>query len=696
VERPPGVPPKGPGDEPESDEAASLEERQRTAGRLPGDRYVRIVRPAEFRRGHGGIYVATASATEPETRLGRLYDRFRRSLFGRPLATESETDERVSSLTGLGVLAPSNVSSSAYATEEAMRVLALGGIAVLSLAMPVAFVVILLLGVIVLSESRIIRAYPQGGGAYVVVRDDLGVIPGLVAAAALLLDYILTVAVSIAAGLTAVSSFLPAIHEERVLWGAGLIGLLAIGHLRGIRAAGVIFAAPTYAYIAVMLTLVAVGIYRVATGDVPDPVLPEQPFIAGGVQAFGILLLVRAFAAGSVAMTGTEAVAPVVPNFRDPPARNAIRTLLLMAGTLSVLFLGLTFLATRIGILPDMAEIESVNSMLARSVFGTGSIPWYAVQIATAVFLLVAANTGFSGFPRFASVVANDRFMPRQFAMRGERLAFSFGIVALAVLAIAVLAAFGGSLTALVPLYLTAVFLAFTLSQAALVRRWWRDRGALWLPGLALNLFGVAAIGGILTVVAVTRFVDGAWLVVVGVALLVAALYGIHHHYRSVADALTLDEPHRPLPKPRPPVVVVPVARLDRAAVQALAFASSISNNVRAVHIATSQASAREFRRRWDAWGGKHLWDGGEIGLDVIDSPYRSLLQPLLRYIDRMDERDPRPITVVLAEFVPHHWWEFLLHSQTAFRIKAALLFRPNTIVIDVPYHFEEAGSHDH
>jgi hypothetical protein len=357
----------------------------------------------------------------------------------------------------------------------------------------------------------------------------------------------------------------------------------------------------------------------------------------------------------------------------------------LMAGTLATLFLGLTFLATRIGIVPDAGEVESVNSMIARSVFGDGSIPYYAVQIVTALFLLVAANTGFSGFPRLASVLANDRFMPRQFAFQGERLSYSFGIIALAIVAGAIIAIFNGSVTALVPLYTVAVFLSFFLSQAGLLRRWLRERPPRWPAWAALNLVGAAVMGGLVVIIAFVHFFSGTWIVFVLIPILVALLYGVNRHYRSVQDALTVIDLDEPLPVPRPPAVIVPVARLDRATLQAVAFARSISPHVRAVHIATTRESADAFKRRWDRWAGR-------VPLDVIESPYRSLVQPLLRYIDRVNERDPRPLTIVLAEFVPRHWWEFVLHSQTAFRLKASLLFRPNTIVINVPYHFRDTA----
>jgi len=670
----------------EGNDAPSLEGRRDTrAGARLGDRYVRIVRPAasEFRR-QGGHYVATQRVLAPHGRTGRAYEAARRVLLGQRLTSEQEIGERLSKKTGLAIMASDNISSSAYATEEAMRVLALAGAGALALTMPIAIAVCVVLAVVVLSESRVIRAYPNGGGSYIVAKDNHGVVPGLVAASALLIDYVLTVAVSTAAGVAAISSFVPAIHDHRVLWAIGLIVLLTLGNLRGIREAGVLFAAPTYVYVASLAVLILIGLARLASGDVPAPAVPPDPFAQSGTEALSVFLILRAFASGSVGLTGSEAVANGVPNFKPPEPRNAVITLILMGSLFGALFLGITFLATTIGIAPDRGEIETVNSMLTRAIVGAGTPLYYLVQVSTAIILLLAANTGFTGFPRLASVLADDRFMPRQFAFRGERLAFSFGIVALALMSILVLAAFGGSVTNLVPLYTIGVFVAFTLSQSGLVRRWRRLRNAGWRTSMAINAFGTAVTGTVLVVVAVTKFSHGAWMVLVVMPLLVLLLYGVHEHYRSVQDALTLERPDEPLPALRPPVVIVPVARLDRATVQAIAFARSISPSVRAVHIATTPESAESFRTRWAQWT-------REVPVDVIESPYRSLLQPLLRYIDRIDERDDRPITIVLAEFVPRNWWEWILHSQTALRLKLALLFRPNTIVIDVPYH--SAGS---
>jgi len=671
---------------PSGPEMPSLEKRVKTAGRRVGDRYVRIVRPVGTGiRGHGGRYVASEETMESTGRLGRAWQGALRALIGRRLQTEAEAEERVGVETGLPILASDNVSSSAYATEEAMRILAVAGVAALALTMPIAIAVTCVLAIVVLSESRVIRAYPNGGGSYLVARENHGIIAGLVAASALLIDYVLTVAVSAAAGVAAISSFVPELHEHRVLVGLAFIAVLALANLRGVREAGLLFAAPTYAYVVAMLGLLGFGFFRIATGDIPAAVTPPDPFDRTGTTALSVLLVLRAFASGSVGLTGSEAVANGVPSFKRPETRNAVITLLLMGTIFATIFLGLTYLATRIGIAPDRSELETVNSMITRSVVGDASPYYYFVQITTALILMLAANTGFTGFPRLASVLANDRFMPRHFADVGSRLAFNTGILALAVVAGGILAAFGGSVNALVPLYTIGVFLAFTLSQSGLVRRWWRLRNSGWRLSMVINSLGAVVTGTVLVVVAVTKFQLGAWMVLLLLPLLVSLLYFINRHYATVQDALVLTGSEQQLPRLGAPVVIVPIARLDRAALQALAFARSVSPHVKAVHVSGSRASAEEFRRRWQRLN-------TEIDLDVVESPYRSLMAPLLKYIDAIDKSDDRPITVVLSEFVPRHWWEWLLHSQTAMRLKASLLFRPNTIVIDVPYHFQDTA----
>jgi len=676
----------------ESPETPSLEERTKKAGRLPGDRYVRIHQSTDFRR-RGDFYVARPQALRPDTPAGRIYDAVRRFLFGPPLTMEAEESERLSIFTGLAILGSDNISSSAYATEEAMRVLALAGIAAFVFLTPIAIAVVGVLWIVILSQSQVIQAYPNGGGSYVVASDNLGVLPGLVAAAALLIDYVLTVAVSTAAGVQAVTSFVPDLHPYSVQVGLVFIFILMLGNLRGVREAGVMFAGPTYIYIAALAALILYGLFRVLTGDIPQAAVPPDPFGREGevplIGLAGVLLILRAFASGSVGLTGSEAIANGVPSMEKDERRNATTTLVLMGVTFSAIFLGLTFLAQAIGTVPDRSEVETLNSLVTRSLVGYTPL-YYVVQGSTALLLALAANTGFTGFPRLASVLANDRFMPRQFAYRGERLAFSFGIVALAVVSAAVLVWREGSVTELIPFYTIGVFLAFTLSQTGLVRRWRRLRSPGWQWRAALNLLGATVTGLVLVIVLVAKASEGAWLVVLVIPVIVSLLLAIHRHYMRMQDALVIERLDEEVPAVRPPVVIVPVGRLDRASARAVAFARSISPAVVAVHVATSKESAREFRKRWEHWAGR-------VPLEIIESPYRSLVPPLLRYIEALQAKEPeRPITVVIASFVPHSWWEWLLHSQTALRLKASLLFRPNTIVIDVPYHFDDGHQDGH
>jgi amino acid transporter len=672
-------------------ETPSLEDRTTKSGRLPGNRYVKLHRSAGFRR-RGDRYIAEEELLEPEGALGRVYEAVRRFLFGPRLSMEAEESERLSVFTGLAILGSDNISSSAYATEEAMRVLALAGIGAFVFLTPISVAIVGVLAIVILSQSQVIQAYPNGGGSYIVTSDNLGTLPGLVAAAALLIDYVLTVSVSTAAGVQAVTSFVPEWHPFAVPVGLLFIAILMLGNLRGVREAGAIFAGPTYVYLGALAGLILFGLFRVMTGDIPQAAVPPHAFGSQGeidlAGLAGALLILRAFASGSVGLTGSEAIANGVPSMEPDERRNATVTLVLMGLCFSTIFLGLTFLAQAIGTSPDRSETETLNSLITRSLVGYSPF-YYLVQGSTALLLALAANTGFTGFPRLASVLANDRFMPRQFAYRGERLAFSVGIVALAIVSAAVLVWREGSVTELIPFYTIGVFLAFTLSQTGLVRRWRRLRSPGWQWRAALNLLGAVVTGLVLVIVLVAKAGDGAWLVILVIPLIVVMLLAIHRHYMRTQDALVIERLDEEVPAMRAPVVIVPVGRLDRASARAIAFARSISPSVKAVHVATSEDSATEFRKRWNAWAGK-------VPLDVIESPYRSLVPPVLKYIDRIAERDPdRPITVVLASFVPHSWWEWLLHSQTALRLKASLLFRPNTIVIDVPYHFDDGhGEH--
>jgi len=671
----------GPPEEPSRPEHR-LERVEHVKGRLPGDTRVRIVRSGELRRKRGYVE-ATDKANEPEGPVGRALERGRTILFGRRLSTEQEHEERLSKVTGLAIFASDNISSSAYATEETMRALALAGAGALALTMPLTIAIVVILAIVVTSYLQVIKAYPNGGGSYVVASENLGRLPGLTAAAALLVDYVLTVSVSVAGGVLAITSALPDLDPYKVTIGVAFIALLTIGNLRGIREAGVLFAGPTYLYVISVFGVIAIGLYRLVAGDLPAPVPP--PAVVQQSELLSAFLILRAFSSGSVALTGTEAVANGVPAFRPPESRNA-RVVLVAMGTLfGTLFLGISFLSTRIGLQPDASETQSILSMLTRSLVGDGWF-FYVVQVATAVILTLAANTSFSGFPRLASILATDRFMPRQFAQRGDRLAYSFGIIVLAVLSALLLAAYQASVNGLIPLYTIGVFIAFTLSQAGLVRHWLRVRGRGWRFSISVNALGAVATGVVAVVVTVTKFALGAWLVLAVMPVLVYLMWRVHQHYRRIEDELLIPRGVRVALRPRDPRVIVPISRIDKAAMHALSLAHGLSQHVSALHVSFDEEGAQSFRERWARSIGQ------EIPLEVIVSPYRSLLSPLLSYLDAIDDNDPgRPIVVVLAEFVPRHPWDAVLHNQTALRLKLALFARPNTSVIDVPYHLGDS-----
>ena len=667
--------------------AHDLVDRTTETGRRPGDRYVRIVRPRpdEFTRRGPGHLVAGEGLLAPRGPVGHVLDVARRALFGARISTEREIHERIGVFKGLAVFASDNISSSAYATEEIMRVLLLAGGAALSLTIPITIVIVLVLAIVVASYQQTIRAYPNGGGSYIVASDNLGPIAGLVAGGALLTDYVLTVSVSIAAGVAAMTSIAPELYPERVLLGVCFVVLLCLGNLRGLRESATLFSIPTYVYLVAIYGLLAYGLVRVATGDLPA-YAPPPSWRPETVEPLALLLVLRAFASGSVALTGTEAVSNGVPAFRPPESRNARIVLVLMGGAFGSIFLGMSFLAGRIGILPDPTEQVTVVSQLAAVLVGDGSPYHYLVQVSTALLLVLAANTAFADFPRLSSILARDGFMPRQFAYRGDRLAFTIGIVVLTVLSALLIVGFQGSVTSLIPLYTIGVFVAFTLSQVGMVRHWWRLRSSerRWFVRAGSNGVGAVATALVACIVGVAKFALGAWMVLVLIPLLIATMWAIHRHYRTIHDALVLDRPDLPLER-LSPRVVVPISRLDRAALYALSVARALSRDVLAVHIADTPDDAREMRRRWER-------AVPEVPLAVVESPYRVLIAPLVGYLDALDRQDPgRTTVVVLPEFVPRHAWEFLLHNQSALRLKLRLFFRHDTVVVDVPYHVGQA-----
>ncbi|MGH2358525.1 MAG: APC family permease [Candidatus Limnocylindria bacterium] len=658
-----------------------LEVRQRRRGRRPGDAYVRIVRPFEdeFARSESGNLVATSEALRAGTGWMRLLRQIRHALVGQPISSEREEHERLTKTKALAVFSSDNISSSAYATEEMMRILLFAGIGAFSLLMPLTLVIVAVLAIVATSYRQTIRAYPQGASSYIVAGDNLGTTAGLVAAAALLIDYTLTVAVSVSAGVAAVTSIVPAAFDHRVTLAVVLVVVLTLGNLRGVRESGSIFMAPTYLYLVTVFGLLGFGLAASALGLVGQFEPPPGWLAAeGAVEPLGILLVLRAFSSGAVALTGVEAISDGVPAFKPPEWRNARTTLTWAAVLFGGLFVGISLLVTVFGIIPDPSEEQTVLSLLTRHLTGDG--PYLVlVQLATALLLILAANTSFADFPRLSSFLARDGFMPRQFGYRGDRLAFSTGIVSLASLACVLLVVFGASVSALIPLYTLGVFLAFTLSQTGMVVRWWRRREEHWRRSLLINGTGAAVTGVIVVIVAASKFFQGAWLVLLMIPLLVGLLSAIRIHYRSMDRELAAAVGSR-VAQSRP-VVVVPVARLDLPALQALSFARSIDPHPLAVHITNDAADADALRAQWaEAAAGMELV--------IVESPYRALIPPLIRYLDALQQQDPgRSVLVVLTEVVPRHWWDNFLHNQTALRLKLRLFFRPRTIVADVPYH---------
>ena len=612
--------------------------------------------------------------------------RLRTWLIGAPISSEREEHERLTKVKALAIFSSDNISSSAYATEEMMRILVLAGIGAISLTMPLTLTIVAVLAIVATSYWQTIRAYPHGASSYLVSTDNLGALAGLVAGAALLIDYTLTVAVSVSAAVAAITSVVPELFPERVLLGVGIVTVLMLGNLRGVRESGTIFMTPTYLYIGAIGSMLAIGLVRLASGDLPEFTPPTSWLQGGpegegvGLEALGILLVLRAFSSGAAALTGVEAISDGVPAFKPPEWRNARITLVWATILFASLFLGISFLASNTGIIPDPTEEQTVLSILARLVIGEGAF-FIVIQVATVLVLALAANTAFADFPRLSSFLARDGYMPRQFAFRGERLAFTTGIVALSLLAAMLIVVFGASVTALIPLYTLGVFIAFTLSQSGMVMRWLRRREPGWRRGVAINGLGAVTTGVIALIVVESKFLSGAWMVVIAIPLFVALLFAIRGHYRHHDALLALERvPESAEVAPRP-IVIVPISRLDRPALQAIAFANSLDPNAVAVHVTSDPQTAHTLRERWPDWA-------RSTELVVVESPYRALVGPLLAYMDALQRQAPeRPIVVVLAEFMTRHWWERPLHNQTAFRLRLRLMRRRNTIVANVPYH---------
>ena len=618
---------------------------------------------------------------EEETRKFSL----RRLLIGDPLSTAQAIHERLTKVKALAVFASDALSSTAYATEEIMLVLILAGSQAIHLAWPLALAIATLLVIVAFSYEQTIHAYPTGGGAYIVTHENLGELPGLTAAAALLTDYVLTVAVSVSAGVAALTSAYPPLYPYRVALALFFIGLIMLLNLRGIRESGTIFAIPTYMFIAIMLAMLGTGLYRwyvLKTTGVPLPMPPRIQYEAQ--QGLTLFLILRAFSSGCAALTGVEAISDGIPAFKPPEAKNAAQTLIAMASLLITMFLGITFLSYQFGIVPNEMTHETLVSQLGRFIFGDGSVMYYLLQAATMLILILAANTSFSDFPRLSSILARDRYMPTQFGNIGDRLVFSNGIITLGLLSSALVVIFQGETTRLIPLYAVGVFLSFTLSQSGMVRRWFKLRTPGWQIKAAINGIGAFATGVVFLVFAATKFIYGAWMVLLWIPVFISFFLAVHRHYQDVARQLSLESTGSP-PPIRRHRVILPIGDVHRGVLVALNYALSISDDVTAVYVETDPTKTEKVLKKWKAWG-------NGVRLEVLPSPYRSLVRPLVRYVTRIDDRRRRDqvVTIVLPQFVPVKWWHRLLHNQTAILIHAAFLFRREVMVTDVPFHLHQ------
>jgi amino acid transporter len=615
-----------------------------------------------------------------------VYSLLKRILIGSPLSSEVLEDQRLSKRVALAVFGTDAVASTAFATQEILVVLVpVAGMAALDDLIPISLIVIALLAVVTASYRQTLYAYPTGGGSYIVSRENLGTGASLTAAASLMVDYTLTVAVSIAAGVAAITSAIAPMRGHEVALGLGLVGLVVVANLRGVRESGRLFAPPTYTYVAMMTLLVGWGLIRVATGRLSRLPVNHQALahftgpnaVLTGASAF---LLLRAFSSGAVALSGVEAISNGIQAFHKPESRNAAITLTWVATILGGLFLGIAVLAVRLQ--PTLSPDQTILSIMGRAVFGSG--PLYALlQASTAAILTLSANTAFADFPRLAGIVATDGFLPRQLSNRGDRLVLSNGILVLAIAAGALLVGFGGNVSALIPLFAVGLFMSFTLSQAGMVVHHWRLRETGWTRRLAINAIGATATAAVTLVVVVSKFTEGAWIPTLVIPLLVLLFASIKRHYRRVDEALACP-PGTPLPEIRHTVVVLVGNRVHQGVLEALAYAKSLQPHyLHAVHVSFDAASAEQMRETWDEYA-------FDIPLDVVSSPYRTLTRPVLDYVEDLDRRwNHDVVTVIVPEFVVRHWWDQLLHNQTALSLKARLLFRKGTVVTSIPSHVD-------
>lgn len=622
-------------------------------------------------------------------------DRVKQFLIGNPLPNAASEHQTIGKAVGLAVFASDALSSTAYATQEILIILALAGMGALTLAWPIALAITTLLAIVAISYLQTVHAYPGGGGAYIVARDNLGELPAQTAGAALLTDYILTVAVSVSAGVAQLASAFPELTPFRAWIAVAMVMLIMLINLRGVKESGITFAIPTYFFLGMLGLTIAIAFYRYLTGTLGTVVNPPHLEIEV-VQSLSAFLILRAFSSGTAALTGIEAISNGITAFKQPRSHNAGVTMAVMAFLLGTIFLSMTFLAGQIGAVP--AEHETIVSQLARTTYDGRGLMYLLVISATTLILIMAANTAFADFPRLAALQAGDGFLPRQFTYRGSRLVYSRGIIALAVIASLLILLFNASVTGLIPLYAIGVFLSFTLSQAGMAHRWWKvghlkpgeekvERGSTlrhekgWSLKMVVNGFGAVCTFIVMMVFAVTKFTSGAWAIVILLPVLILVFFAIHHHYSDLAKQLSLENADDPNGHPLRQRVVLLAGGVHRGTLAGLAYARSLADDVTAVYVAINEADAEKVEEKWQHWG-------HGVPLVVLDSPYRELFGPIMTYVDQVcDTLEPDEVlTLVLPQFIPEKRWHNLLHNQTAVLLNWAMLTHPRVVVVEVPY----------
>ncbi len=605
-----------------------------------------------------------------------MVNKIKRVLIGRPMKSTEIEGEKLSKLKALAVLSSDALSSVAYGTEQILIVLMAAGFSAVWYSIPISFAVLGLLLILILSYRQTIYSYPAGGGAYIVAMDNLGRSTGLLAGGSLLVDYVLTVAVSSSAGTDAITSAFPALHDQRVLIALLMITLLTLMNLRGVTESASVLAVPVYLFVASIFVLILSGLFKYLTGGIHASV----PEMGTAVSDISLFLLLKAFSSGCSALTGVEAVSNAIPNFKQPAERNAAATLVMMGVILCTMFIGISALAYWYGIAPDPKA--TVVSQIAESTFGRGAL-YYVIQAITALILFLAANTAYSAFPLLAFMLAKDKYMPHAFMVRGDRLGFSNGIIFLGVASALLVLGFHGNTESLIPLYAVGVFIPFTLSQLGMMIRWLKLKPQGWVFRFVINTIGMLTTLGITLIFIITKF-SHIWVVFIFLPLVMFIFYQIHRHYLNIADQLRIQmDTEKPCIKGS--TIVVPVAGVTRVVMNSLSYAKSLTNNVVAVYVGFDDEEIDRMEKKWEEWN-------PGVRLITLRSSFRSIIRPIMKFIDTVEWKTAETdhITVLIPQFITRHWWQNILHNQSSLLLRAYLFNKKDIVIATVPYHLQK------